>query len=209
MEILEEIRKNVIKGDQAAVENLVQQALNQGISTDEIIQNGLIAAMTEVGEKFKAREIFVPEMLVAAYAMQAGLKVLEPHIVGGKRKYLTRMVIGTVKGDLHDIGKNLVGMMLEGAGVEVIDLGVNVAPEKFVEAVKEHRPAFLGLSALLTTTMQYMGDTIEALKEAGLREQVKVVIGGAPVSQAFADQIGADGYAPDASTAVDLFKNLL
>lgn len=209
MPILDEIRKSVVNGDRTAVENFVQQALNQGINVEEIIQNALIVAMTEVGEKFKAREIFVPEMLVAAYAMQAGLKVLEPHIVGGKRKYLTHMVIGTVKGDLHDIGKNLVGMMLEGAGVEVIDLGVNVAPEKFVEAVKEYRPAFLGLSSLLTTTMQYMRDTIEALKEAGLREQVKVVIGGAPVSQAFADQIGADGYASDASSAVDLVKSLL
>lgn len=209
MSILEQLQESTIKGDHTAVESLVKQALENKEDIENIIQNGFIPAMGIVGEKFKSHEIFVPEMLMAARAMQRGLKILEPYIVSGQRKFLTKIVLGTVKGDLHDIGKNLVGMMLEGSGVEVIDLGIDVPPEKFVEAVKEHRPAFVGLSALLTTTMSNIPVTIKALEEAGLRDQVKVIIGGAPINEEFAKEAGADGYAPDASRAVDLIKKLM
>lgn len=209
MAILTEIQEATIGGRAAEVEKLVSRALEEKFSLDDIVNNGFIAAMSIVGEKFRKNEIFVPEMLIAARAMKAGLKVLEPLIVAGERKYLGKIVIGTVKGDLHDIGKNLVGMMLQGGGYEVIDLGVDVAAEKFVSAIKEHQPQVVGLSALLTTTMPLMKQTIEAFKEAGLREKVKVLIGGAPVSQHYADEIGADGYAPDAGSAVELVKAVL
>ncbi|MFZ5590561.1 MAG: corrinoid protein [Bacillota bacterium] len=209
MSILERIKEITIEGDAVKAEELARTALDEGIAPNEIIQDGFIAAMTVVGEKFKNQEIFVPEMLRAARAMQAGLKIIKPLVVSGEVKNLARVVLGTVKGDLHDIGKNLVGMMMEGAGIEVIDLGIDVPVEKFVEAVKIHKPQILAMSALLTTTMPAMRSTIEALEAAGLRENVKVLIGGAPVSQKFADEIGADGYAANAGEAVDKVKELL
>ncbi len=183
-------------------------ALAAGIAPETILKDGLIAAMGEVGRLFEENEYFVPEMLVSARAMQGGLALLKPHLAAGGATPAGKVVVGTVKGDLHDIGKNLVGMMLEGSGFEVIDLGTDVSPEKFVKAVTEHQPHAIAMSALLTTTMPSMSNTIKALQEAGVREQVKVMIGGAPVTDGFARQIGADGYSPDASSAVRLAKTL-
>jgi len=179
------------------------------MSLDDIINEGFISAMSIIGEKFKNNEIFVPEMLIAARAMRAGLEVLEPLILAGERKYLGKIVIGTVKGDLHDIGKNLLGMMLQGSGYDVIDLGIDVTPDTFLAAVREHHPDVMGLSALLTTTTPFMKETVKVIGEAGLRDQVKILVGGAPISQRFADQIGADGYAADAGSAVELVKAVL
>ena len=209
MLILNKIQAATIEGRASDVESLTQQALDEKLSVDDIVNEGFIAAMSIVGDQFRKNEIYVPEMLIAARAMKAGLKVLEPLIMAGERKYLGKIVIGTVKGDLHDIGKNLVSMMLQGGGYDVIDLGVDIMPDQFVAAVKEHQPQVVGLSALLTTTMPQMSETIKALEEAGLRNQVKILIGGAPVSQRFSDEIGADGYAADAGSAVILVKNVL
>ena len=209
MIILDEIQAATIEGRASDVESLTRQALSEKVPLDDIVNEGFIAAMNIVGDKFRTNEIYVPEMMIAARAMKAGLKVLEPLIMAGERKYLGKIVIGTVKGDLHDIGKNLVSMMLQGGGYDVIDLGVDITPDKFVAAVKEHQPQVVGLSALLTTTMPEMRETIKALKEMGLRNQVKVLVGGAPVSQHFADEIGADGYATDAGSAVSLVKSVL
>lgn len=199
----EEIREHVILGHATETETGVQELLTAQVSVDEIIQQVLVPAMAVVGEKFRRNEIFVPEMLIAARAMQAGLAVLEPLILQTGRQYMGRVVIGTVKGDLHDIGKKLVATMLQGAGWEVIDLGVDVAPEKFLQAVKEHKPEVVGLSALLTTTMPNMKATIELLKEEGVRDQVHVMVGGAPVTEKFAKEVGADGFAADAGEAVE------
>lgn len=207
--LIQSIQENVINGQKAPVENLVRQALEAKLPPDEILNTGLIAAMKEVGARFEAGDFYVPEMLIAARAMQAGLAILKPHLVSGGIQSAGRVVIGTVKGDLHDIGKNLVSMMLEGAGFEIVDLGTDVAPEKFVAAIKENNAGLLGMSALLTTTMSNMKLVLAALKEAGVREQVKVMIGGAPVTDSFAKEIGADGYAPDASRAVTLAKSLM
>lgn len=209
MNLLNEIQQATIDGRAPEVEKLTQQALDEGMSLDDIINEGFISAMSIIGEKFKNNEIFVPEMLIAARAMRAGLKVLEPLILAGERKYLGKILIGTVKGDLHDIGKNLLGMMLQGGGYDVIDLGVDVTPDKFLAAVKEHQPQVVCLSALLTTTMPFMKETVKLLGEAGLREQVKILVGGAPISQRFADEIRADGYAADAGSAVELVKAVL
>jgi 5-methyltetrahydrofolate--homocysteine methyltransferase len=207
-DILQQIASNLYQGEDQEVAALVQQALDQSMDPHEILHGGLIAGMDEVGKDFKADILYMPEVLIAARAMQAGMDVLRPLLsesdVAGAGKYL----IGTVQGDLHDIGKNLVRMMLEGAGFETIDLGKDVKPETFVAAVREQQPKLLGLSALLTTTMPAMKDTIEALEEAGLRDSVKIMVGGAPVTAAFAEEIGADGYAPDAATAVDVARNL-
>ena len=175
----------------------------------EIVNNALIVGMSEIGELFKNNQIYVPEVLIAARAMQAGLTVVKPLLVDRDIKPIAKVAIGTVKGDLHDIGKNLVAMMMEGAGMEVIDLGIDVAPEKFVDAVITYGVDIVAMSALLTTTMPYMRETIEALEAAGLREQVKVIIGGAPVTQSFADEIGADGYSSDAASAAELAKALI
>ncbi len=199
----------MINGQKAPVENLVRQALEAKLPPDEILNTGLIAAMKEVGARFEAGDFYVPEMLIAARAMQAGLAILKPHLAQGGIQSAGKVVIGTVKGDLHDIGKNLVSMMLEGAGFEIVDLGTDVPPEKFVAAIKENNAGLLGMSALLTTTMSNMKLVLAALKEAGVREQVKVMIGGAPVTDSFAKEIGADGYAPDASRAVTLAKSLM
>ncbi len=209
MNILNEIQAAVIEGRAPNVENLTRQALDEKLSLDDIINDGFIAAMSIVGDKFRKNEIYVPEMLIAARAMKSGLKVLEPLIMAGERKYLGKVLIGTVKGDLHDIGKNLVSMMIQGGGYEVIDLGVDVSADKFITAIKENQPQVIGLSALLTTTMPNMKDTIIAIEKAGLRNQVKILVGGAPVSQLFADEIGADGFAADAGSAVELIKAVL
>jgi 5-methyltetrahydrofolate--homocysteine methyltransferase len=209
MSQIETIFNAVLEGDAAGTKTGVTAALSAGIAPESILKDGLIAAMGEVGRLFEENEYFVPEMLVAARAMQGGLALLKPHLAAGGAVSTGKAVVGTVKGDLHDIGKNLVAMMLEGAGFEVVDLGTDVTPEKFVKAVLEHKPQVIGMSALLTTTMPSMGGTMKALQEAGVREQVKVMIGGAPVTDGFARQIGADGYAPDASSAVRLAKMLI
>ncbi|MDD5466858.1 MAG: corrinoid protein [Anaerolineales bacterium] len=205
---LQTLQNAVIDGDKGEVESLVNAALSQKQPAEEILNAGLIAAMKEVGERFERGDFYVPEMLVAARAMQAGLAIIKPHLSQGGVKSAGVVVIGTVKGDLHDIGKNLVVMMLESAGFEIVDLGTDVAPEGFVQAVKEYNPNLIGMSALLTTTMTSMKTTLHALQEAGLRERVKVMVGGAPVTEDFAREIGADGYAPDASRAVSLARSL-
>jgi len=208
-ERLQKIYDSVLNGEMDEVAAHVQAALAAQLDPGVILNGGMINAMQEVGRLFEEGEYFVPEMLISARAMQTGLALLKPHLVQANVQSSGKVVVGTVKGDLHDIGKNLVAMMLEGAAFEIIDLGTDVSPEKFVGAVKTHRPAVVGLSALLTTTMPNMKTTIEALKTAGLRDQVKVIIGGAPVTEAYARDIGADGFAPDASRAVTLTKLLV
>ena len=209
MPVLDQIKESTIAGNMEKTVAAIEQAVSDGMAPGEIIENGLIEAMTVVGEKFKNNEIYVPEMLIAARAMKAGLEKLKPMMVGEEVKSLATVVLGTVKGDLHDIGKNLVGIMMEGAGCTVIDLGVDITPDKFVEAVNTHQPDFIGMSALLTTTMPGMKETIAALEEAGKRGDVKVLVGGAPVTQKFAEEIGADGYAENAAEVVDRIKTLL
>lgn len=208
-EILDQIARELFAGNAKAVAELVQRALDEGFSPQEVLNDGLIKGMNEVGVKFKANEIYVPEVLIAARAMKAGMEILRPKLVETGVEPVAKMVIGTVKGDLHDIGKNLVAMMMEGAGFQVIDLGIDVPAEKFIQAVKEHKPQLVGMSALLTTTMIQIRENIKAFKEAGIRDQVKIMVGGAPVTQKFADEVGADGYAPDAASAVDKAKELL
>lgn len=193
-------------GDADSVREMVGTALIEGVSPKEILNNGLIDGMNIIGMKFKNSEVYVPEVLIAARAMYAGMDLLKPKLVETGIKNIGKVVIGTVKGDLHDIGKNLVKMMLEGAGFEVIDLGVDVSAEKFVSAVIEHHPDILGMSALLTTTMLNMNEVIQSLQSADLRENLKVMIGGAPVTQKYAEQIGADSYSPDAASAVEAAK---
>jgi 5-methyltetrahydrofolate--homocysteine methyltransferase len=206
---LQGIAEAVIRGDRDAVGSMTQAAVDEGVSPEQIINEGLIAGMGVVGTKFKANEFYVPEVLIAARAMHAGMNIIKPLLAESGVQPRGTIAIGTVKGDLHDIGKNLVAMMMEGGGFEVIDLEVDVAPEKFVESVKDKGAQVIALSALLTTTMPSMKDTIEALKEAGVRDSVKVMIGGAPVTQNYSDEIGADGYAPDAASAVDKANELL
>jgi 5-methyltetrahydrofolate--homocysteine methyltransferase len=198
-----------LKGEIEEGANLTELYISQGKMAPAILQKGLIAAMDVVGQKFKMGELYIPEVLMAARVMQAGMDVLKPELIKSNAAAGPKILMGTVQGDVHDIGKNLVGMMLKGAGFEVVDIGVDVVPEKFVEAMKTHQPRVLGLSALLTTTMPQMKTTLNLLKEAGLLEGVKAIVGGAPVTQAFASKIGADGYAPDASTAVDKVRELL
>ena len=202
MGILEDISSAVQRGKKKEVAPLVEQALAEGVEPLAILNGALVPAMGVIGDKFSAGEVFVPEMLVAARAMAAGTEVLKPHLAEAGAEPLGKAVIGTVKGDMHDIGKNLVRMMLEGKGIEVEDLGVDVAPEAFVEYLREHPDCQLVcLSALLTTTMPAIADTVRALEGAGLRDNVKVMVGGAPVTQAFADEVGADAYTPDAGAA--------
>ena len=208
-DIWQEIASKLYEGQDQAVAALVQQALDQGVAPSEILQGGLITGMDEVGRDFKAGDLFVPEVLIAARAMRAGMDILRPLLVEGEVPSMGKCVIGTVQGDLHDIGKNLVKMMLEGAGFEIVDLGTDVKSSAFVDAVREHRPDVLGMSALLTTTMVYIGAVIEALEEAGLRHSVKIMVGGAPVTAVFSEQVGADGYAPDAASAVDIARELV
>ena len=204
---IQDIFNAVLAFDEATVKAKTQAELDAGTEIGGILNDGLISAMDEVGEKFSAGELFVPEMLMAAQAMKAGLEILKPHLAEGQGRSKGTVVIGTVKGDLHDIGKNLVSMMMEGAGFEVIDLGVDVDSEAFVKQAAERNADVIALSALLTTTMPAMETTVKAVKEAGMT--VKTIIGGAPVTQAFADQIGADGYSADAPGAVKLVKQLV
>lgn len=199
----------IVAGDLTQAEAGVQAALEAGLGPAQILNEGMIQAMREVGGRFESGEYFIPDMLVSARAMQGALALLKPHLPKAEKSATGKVVIGTVQGDLHDIGKNLVGMMLEGAGFEVIDLGTDVSPEAFVKAVQEHQADIVGLSALLTTTISSMKETIDALKEAGMRQQVKVMVGGAPISQDYANQIGADGYSADAGSAPRVAKSLV
>ncbi len=202
------IAKAVEGGRKKIVDQLVKEALNEGVKAETILNEGLVVGMTNLGEMFKNGEVYVPEVLVAARAMKAGTDILKPLLLSENVQSLGKVAIGTVQGDLHDIGKNLVGMMLEGNGFEVMDLGVDVAPEKFVEAVKNGAQV-IGMSALLTTTMPMMKAVIDMLKAEDLRDQVKVMIGGAPITQEYADQIGADGYSTDAASAAELAQKLI
>jgi 5-methyltetrahydrofolate--homocysteine methyltransferase len=191
------------------VKKLTQEALDVGDSAETILKEGLISAMDRIGVKFKNGEVYIPEVLIAARAMHAGMAILKPILSKSTGSLTSKVIIGTVKGDLHDIGKNLVIMMLEGGGFEVVDLGIDLPANKFIEAIKQHQPQVVGMSALLTTTMIEMKNTIKAIEWAGLKEKVKTIVGGAPVTEKFAKDIGADGYAPDAASAVDLVKSLL
>jgi len=206
---IEKIFEGILDGNSKLVVEEINLAIEAGVAPARILNDGMIAAMAQVGKLFEEGEYFVPEMLIAARAMQRGLDVLKPYLSEDDVQSPGKVVIGTVKGDLHDIGKNLVAMMLEGAAFEVIDLGTDVSPERFIEAVKTNNAQIIAMSALLTTTMPNMKTTIEALKEVGIRDQVKVLIGGAPITQSYADQIGADGFAEDASRAVAKAKILL
>ncbi|KJS23579.1 MAG: methyltransferase [Clostridiaceae bacterium BRH_c20a] len=205
----EQLSNSVITGNEAQVKDLTKNYIDSGIDPLDIINKGLIGGMGVVGVRFKSGEMYVPEVLMSARAMNAGLAIVKPLIAECDIPSAGKVVIGTVKGDLHDIGKNLVGMLMESAGIVVINLGVDVSPEKFVQAVKDHNPDIIAMSALLTTTMLSMKDTIEVLKEEGLRDKVKVIVGGAPISNDFAEEIGADGFAPDAASATDLCKRLI
>lgn len=209
MTILEEISEKLQKGRQNEVKELCEKALDDGFSAKEILNNALVTGMMTVGEKFKSNQVYVPEVLIAARAMNAGTAVLKPHLVSEGVKPVGRAIVCTVKGDLHDIGKNLVKMMLEGAGFECIDLGVDVSGEQVVDAVRESGAKIVCLSALLTTTMLSQREIIEALKAAGLRDSVKVMVGGAPVTQSYADEIGADAYTRDAASAAETALSLL
>ncbi|MCF7944613.1 MAG: corrinoid protein [Spirochaetia bacterium] len=191
------------KGRANEVKELVQQALDEGLTPKSILEEGLMAGMSVIGDKFKKNEIFVPEVLIAARAMNAGMVVLKPKLVDTGVETKGTVVIGTVKGDLHDIGKNLVGMMMEGKGLEIVDLGTDVTPQKFVEAAKEKGAQIIACSALLTTTMNEMGNVVKAVEEAGLRDSIKIMIGGAPITDAFCESIKADAYTPDAATAAE------
>jgi 5-methyltetrahydrofolate--homocysteine methyltransferase len=204
-----QIAESVIRGQAPKVKELVQKALAEGAPVGDILREGLIKGMGVVGEKFKNNEFYVPEVLIAARAMKTGMELIRPLLADSGVEPIGKVAIGTVKGDLHDIGKNLVAMMLEGAGFEVLDLGIDVSPEKFVEAIKAHKIQIIGMSALLTTTMPSMKTTIDAIKAAGLRDQVKIMIGGAPVTQSYATEIGADGYARDAASGADCAKVLI
>jgi len=208
-DILQQIAANLYDGRHTVVAALVQQALEEGSTAGEVLSAGLIAGMDRVGRDFKAGELTLTEVLVAARAIPAGLEALRPLLAESGAPHVGTFLIGTVRGDLHDIGKNLVRMMLEGAGFEVIDLGTDVTPQAFLSAVRQHQPQIVGMSALLTTTMLSMRDVVAALEKAGLRGSVRVMVGGAPVTAAFAEQIGADAFAPDAATAVDVARQLL
>ena len=205
---LKQIADSLIKGNAPEVKELVQKAINEGVDVEKVLNEGLVAGMNVVGVKFKANEFYVPEVLIAARAMRNGMEILRPILAEKNIKGIGTIVVGTVKGDLHDIGKNLVGMMLEGAGFEVIDIGVDISAEKFVETAREKGASLIGLSALLTTTMVSMGEVVNAAKESGI-DGLKVMIGGAPLTQSYADEIGADGYAADAASAADKAKELL
>jgi 5-methyltetrahydrofolate--homocysteine methyltransferase len=209
VDILAEISRNLINGDGEEVTALTTRALEEGIAARRILDEGLIAGMTIVGDRFKAHEIFLPDVLLAAKAMYAGMDELRPRLVSDGVPSRGRVVLGTVQGDLHDIGKNLVGIMLRGAGFEIIDLGNDVSPQRFVEAAREHDARIIGMSALLTTTMPAMSKVVDLVKQEGLGAKVRIIIGGAPVSEAFARQIGADAYGFDSAKAVDLVKSLM
>jgi 5-methyltetrahydrofolate--homocysteine methyltransferase len=199
----------ISQGKTEEVKRLTEETLERGEPVENILKDGLIQAMARIGGKFKNGEIYIPEVLIAARAMHAGLAVLKPILSKSSGSMTGKVIVGTVKGDLHDIGKNLVIMMLEGGGFEVIDLGIDVSADKFIEAIRQHQPQAVGMSALLTTTIKEMKSTIQEIEKAGLRKKVKIIIGGAPVTERFAKDIGADGYARDAASAVDMVKSLL
>ena len=208
-EILGQISENLIKGRANEVKSLVGQALEANIAPGRVLNEGLVAGMAVVGDKFKKNEFYVPEVLIAARAMKSGMEILRPKLQAAGVKAKATVCVGTVKGDLHDIGKNLVCMMLEGAGYNVVDCGVNVEAQKFLAEAQKNSAELIGMSALLTTTMGAMKTTVDAVKEAGLKGKIKIMVGGAPLTQSFADEIGADGYAPDAASAVDLANRLI
>ena len=208
-ELYNELKQSVIDGNQQGAKDLVNKLLAQGEEAKAIIDNALITAMDIVGDKFQNQEFFIPELLVAARAMEGCLSILQPLLAASDVNPAGIFVVGTVKGDLHDIGKNLVNMMCEGAGFEIIDIGFNADPEKFVEAIKEHQPDVVGMSAMLTTTMRAMAHTIKAIEEAGLRDRVKIMVGGAPVDAAFSERIGADGYGSNAPSGTELAKKFV
>ncbi|NLW55196.1 MAG: cobalamin-binding protein [Firmicutes bacterium] len=205
-EIIQNISELLQQGRAKEVQNLVGKALEEGISPDQILSDGLLSGMSIIGEKFKANEVYVPEVLIASRATNAGMEVLKPYLVDEEVKPLGKVVIGTVQGDLHDIGKNLVKIMFQGAGFTVIDLGIDVPAEKFIEAIKKEEPQIVAMSALLTTTMTEMEKVIEAIKRENLRDSLYIMVGGAPVTDNFAQKIGADAYAPDAATAASIAK---
>ena len=207
--LFEKLSTAILEGDSDTSTSLTQQGIDDGVSPKDLLDNGLIVGMDEVGVRFKAGYIFVPEVLMSAESMSSGMTLLRPLLVESGVKMAGKIVMGTVKGDLHDIGKNLVSMMCEGAGFEIVNLGFDVDPEKFIAAIKEHQPEIVGMSAMLTTTMRSMGHTIKAIEEAGLRDKVKVMVGGAPVDREFADRIGADGYGANAPGSSELAKQLV
>lgn len=209
MSVLEQISENLIKGKAKEVKELVEKAIKEKVSPADILNKGLLHGMGTIGERFKKNEVYVPEVLIAARAMKSGMEILKPLLVAAGVKPVGTVIMGTVKGDLHDIGKNLVCMMLEGAGFKVVDAGINVEADKMVQLAKENNAGLIGASALLTTTMTNMKAVVDSVKSNGLSGKVRVIIGGAPVTQAFADEIGADGYAPDAASAADLAKKLV
>ena len=209
MKILKEITVNVEKGDSATVKELTKTALSQKIAAEEILNYGLVKGMDAIGIKFKKNEIFIPEVLIATRAMKAGMDIIRPYFTEEKNESKGKIVIGTVKGDLHDIGKKIVCMILEGEGFEVVDIGIDVPKEKFLTSIKKENPDIIGMSALLTTTMVYMREVIEAVEKAKLKQNVKIIIGGAPITRSFADEIKVDGYAPDGISAAELVKYLL
>jgi 5-methyltetrahydrofolate--homocysteine methyltransferase len=209
MEMLKEIAEKVEAGRQNDVKALVESCIEKGVAVSDILNQGLVAGKNSIGVKFRENEVFVPEVLVAARAMKAGLEIIKPILLREKVQSKGTVVMGTVLGDLHDIGKNIVCYMLQGAGYDVVDIGIDAPADKFISAARESGARVIGLSSLLTTTMVYMKDVMDALREAGLGDEVKVMVGGAPVTQAFADDIGAHGYAPDAASAVDVVKRLL
>jgi 5-methyltetrahydrofolate--homocysteine methyltransferase len=203
------LKEAIMSGDEKEVENQVNKALSEKADAQDIMNNGLIAGMDIVGQRFRGGEMFLPEVLLSAEVMHKGLNIITPILEASGHKGIGKVVIGTVEGDIHDIGKRIVTFLLEGAGFEVIDLGVDIPTDTFIQAIEEHNPSILGMSALLTTTMPQMGKIIDLLKEKGLRDKVKVIIGGAPITEQFATSIGADGYAPEAGSAAELAKKLL
>lgn len=207
--VFEILTTAVLEGDSETSTAIIQQGLDEGISAEDLLNNGLLVGMDEVGVRFKAGDMFVPEVLMSAESMASGMTLLRPILAEAGVQMAGTIVMGTVKGDLHDIGKNLVSMMCEGAGFEIVNIGFNVAPDEFIKAIKENQPEIIGMSAMLTTTMRAMGHTIKAIEEAGLRDRVKVMVGGAPVDQEFADRIGADGYGANAPAASALAKQLV
>ena len=208
-ELLGKMAESLIAGNIDEVVSLTKEALDAGTAPADILDQGLLAGMDVVGQRFKAEEMFIPEVLRCAKCMHGAMEILRPLLAETGAESIGTLIIGTVKGDLHDIGKNLVGMMFEGAGFEVVDLGIDKEPQVFVDAIKEHNAKLVGMSALLTTTMPKMGETINAIKEAGIRDQVKIMVGGAPITAAFAEEIGADGYASNAASAVEKGKELI
>ncbi|UCC38561.1 MAG: corrinoid protein [Candidatus Aminicenantes bacterium] len=209
MNILKDIAINAEKGDSATIKELVKKALSLNIRGEEILQEGLIKGMNAIGIKFKKNEIFIPEVLIATRAMKAGMEIIKPYLTQDRVKPQEKVVMGTGKGDLHDIGKKIVCMILEREGYEIVDLGIDVPKEKFISAIKKENSNIIGMSALLTTTMIYMIEVIEEIERAKLKQNVKIIIGGGPITQSFADEIGADGYAPDAISAAELVKDMI